>query len=422
MTVRPAFLLKSGVQDRFFMLVSTMVRLLVGLTVLVILARGLGPTKYGLIATVMAYGYVAAVLTDFGLSTKTLRDIAADRGHADEILFSALDLKMVLSVIVGVAGAAAITLTPTDLVTKLCAALIGAGVMIASIGDLTMVGYRAVGRYGDEARFVLVTSLAHGLALSAAAFLWPSALLVSVIFFVSRSIYTGLAILQAKRLFPSGQGRPSRSIRQTLGGLREAGWWAADNGMGYVASQIDGPIIAAVFGLSAAGLYQGAARFVQASLAAAVVLTNIHIPRLASAASGGPRFREEWRMFAEFTLVGAGLAVFFVVGGPYLTHFLLGDAFAKVDELWPGFAAFVFGRYVAAAFGMSLSAHAQPAMRVAAQVGGLAALAGGFWWGLPRYGLVAGPWTLAAASAVTGIIYAGAYVRLALGGRRDGHS
>jgi O-antigen/teichoic acid export membrane protein len=205
------------------------------------------------------------------------------------------------------------------------------------------------------------------------------------------------------------------SPAQLRGEFRDSAWWAADSGLSYLTGQIDGPILASALGLAQAGIYQSGNRFVQAACAVAVVLSNIHIPRLAADGPGRPRIGREWRIYLEFVALGAAAGMGFVLFGPLISRFLLGPAYAEVDQLWLGFGAFVFARYLGAAMGVSLSAHSRPSIRVAAQLCGLLVLAGGFAYALPRFGLVSAPWVMAMATMVIAIIYAAAVLRFNLG-------
>lgn len=403
----------AGSFGRLFMTISTLTRMGVGLVVLIFLARQLGPERYGLFATVMAYGYLASLLTDFGLPIKTLRDVAAYPDQAPLLMARAVTLKLWLVGVVVLAGGVTILLMPLDAQAKISSLMIVLAVLVGSVGDLIMVGMRAVNRFAAEAKVVLWTSALHLVVVGLAALLYPDPAHVGAAFLASRLIYLIAAWLMVQQQFGRSmiELMPLANVR---GHFKDAGWWAADSGLSYLCQQIDGPVLAQVLGLTAAGVYQSGNRFVQAGLAISVVLTNVHVPRLAGSAAttAQARMSREWRIFAEFVGLGALGAAALLIVGPLISRFLLGSAYAAVDQLWPGFAAFLVARYLGAALGTSLAARALPATRVAAQLCGLLVLAAGFTLVLPQYGIVAAPWIMTAGSAVIVLIYAGALFRL----------
>jgi O-antigen/teichoic acid export membrane protein len=394
--------LRGPVGDRLFMGASVLIRIGVGLLVFIVLARGLGPEQFGLFSTVFAYAMLAGFVTDFGFSVKALRDVAADPANGARSLSEALTVKCLLTVAVMAVGGVIIALLPVDAAAKTACALLGAAVLIGSIAELSQVAFRSVGRFAAETWIVAWTSGAHVVILVGLVMAGAGVVGVSAGFLASRVLYLIIAVIGAQRLFP-GQRLRFAGAGRTLEALRKSRAWAADAGLGYLSGQIDGLMVAHLLGLTAAGLYQSGGRFVQTALGLGSILSNIHIPRLASrgAASGAV----EWRMIVEFVIFGLLFGAFFVLAGPLITRFVLGSQYQAVDALWPGFAAFIAARYLAAAFGAALSASARPMLRVGGQLAGLIVIVAGFFVVLPRFGLPAGPWIMAAGAAVTAVAY-----------------
>jgi O-antigen/teichoic acid export membrane protein len=390
--------------DRLNLVISTLLRTAAGLAVFMVLARTLGPVQYGLFTTVFAYAVIAAFIADFGYATKALRDIAAEPARGGAILAHALTVKIILSATICLVGSAIILFLPNPIGVKLACMAIAAGVFAASIGDLAMVAFRAIGQYGREARLVGWTSIVYAVILIGAAMLHSNVLSVGLGFLAARAIYMVFAIRGAFAQLPPSD-RKSLHMGETLASLRGSVAWAADSGLGFLSSQVDAILVANLLGLGAAGVYQSGARFVQTALSFASVLSNIHIPRLASR-SGHLDLRAEWRMAAEFVGLGAVFGVGLLLVGPLLTRFVLGEQYARVDHLWPGFAAFLVARYAAAAFGAALSAVARPGLRIVAQALGLGLILAGFAWAVTRFGLVAAPWVMTAGALITTLAYA----------------
>ena len=395
--------MKRGIANRLYMSSSVLLRMATGLLVLLVLARGLGPVRFGSVSTIFAYSGLGSLLTDFGFSLKTLRDIAATPARGGAILSRMHQIKTLLTVFAAVLGAVVLIFLPLAADLRLAGAAFASGILVGAIGDLAMVAFRATGRFGQEAGIVAWTSAVHGLLVLPPALLHVPLWVVGAAFLASRCGYAAICVTSARRLFASQPSAPFdlADIGRAIGGSLS---WAADGWLTFLNSQIDGLLLVPLLGLAAAGFYQSGTRFVQAALAVAAVLSNVHIPAVA-AGGRGRMSPQEGLMVLEFVGLGAVWAVIFVLGGPLVTRFLLGPAYLPLNQLWPGFAAFVFARYAAAGFGAALAAMARPAPRVVAQLGGLGVVVAGFVFLLPAAGLVAAPWIMAAGSATSLVLF-----------------
>ena len=387
------------------MTLSIITRMGVGLGVFVILARSLGPKDFGLISATFAYAGLAGLLSDFGLSTRLLRDFAADPTRSATALAEGLVIKSVMATAFTGLGMASMAIMGMSAENIAACAVFGIGVLLGSIGDLAMVSYRAAGRYRSEAIIVGWTSGLYAALIVLAAALHIGAIGMGVGFLGARLMFAVLAITGAFRL-SAGQAHPSLTPARIARTMRGSISWALDSGLGYLNGQLDALILPYLLGLSAAGVYLAASRFVLAALALAAVLSNIHIPKLASGGSPLDTLRRERRMFLEFALLGLGFAAFFVLGGPLLTRYVLGPQYASADALWLGFAAFVAARYLAAGVGAALAARGMPRLRVGGQIIGLVTILVATWIWLPSKGLVAMPWIVAAGATATFVAYA----------------
>lgn len=401
--------------DRLYMTASVLIRMGAGLVVFVLMARGLGPSAYGLVATVFAYATLAGLLTDFGFASKTLRDIGADRQGGGAILNASLGVKAYLTLAVMVGGAAIMVFVPGDPLHRLAAGLLGAAVLIGAIGDLALTAYRAVGRYSDETWMTIWTSGVHLVLIGWISLGHGDLLLLAIGFVASRLLYAGVAVIGAERLFTDHRLR-FVSPREVWTSIRGAWGWAADSGLGFLTGQIDGLLVPALFGLQAAGIYQSGGRFIQAALGLVAILAAVHIPRLAKVATETTRVtRGERRMMIEFTVAGVGLGLVFWLGGPLITRVLLGPEYRAVDALWLGFSVFLAIRYMASSLGAALSARGLPLVRVVGQVAALLVVAGGLSLVSPTFGLASVPWIMSAGALATLISFCLARLLVARG-------
>lgn len=404
--------------NHLYMAASVLIRMVVGLLVFTLLARGLGPGEYGVVATVFSYATLASLLTDFGLTSKTLRDIGEDRARGGEILNSSLSVKIYLTLIVMAVGAVVLFLMPGTATIRLSSGLFGSAILIGTIGDMALVAFRGMGRYSRETWMTSWVSTIHLLVVGSVSMLSGNILFVSAAFIISRLVYSVIAISSAEKLFPEHALRPE-SLRNVWMSVRGAWGWAVDSGLGYLTSQIDGILVAALFGLHAAGIYQSGSRFIQAALGLVVILAAVHIPKLARTSKDSVSIgKDERRMMAEFLGAGVLLAGIFWLGGPLITRFLLGAAYKEVNSLWFSFAVFVLLRYLAAALGTSLTARGVPITRIVGQLAALVVIAVGFVMFVPKAGLGVVPWIMSAGALATLLSYCVARLLISRGAGR----
>lgn len=392
-------------KNRIAMTVTVLARMGSGLLVFVLMARGLGPMTYGLVITVITYATLISFITDFGFATKTLREIAAERQHGGEILNNSLNVKIYLTSLAIMVGGIIVMLIPMPEDSRPAILMLAAAVLISAIGDLSLVGFRAMGRYTEETQLVLGTSAIHVVIIGWISFEYNDITLLAIAFLASRSLYTLFALSRSRRLFPDTRFK-LKSVKKVIGIGLGAWNWAIDSGLNYLNSQLDGLVIASFFGMHIAGIYQAGGRFVFASLNMVSILANIHIPKSARDVSD-PRTQLKTTLIIllEFLLFGTIFALGFLLGGPLITSLLLGPAYTAVDALWPGFACFVFIRYIAAAAGSQLAARDMPKTRMYGQLIGLLILICGFAVVLPSSGYTAAPWVMCASGFVICIFY-----------------
>jgi O-antigen/teichoic acid export membrane protein len=390
--------------NRLYLAASIFIRMGGALAIYALLARGLGPTNFGFVSAVLVYAGLAGIFTDFGFTIRSLRDIAANPDEGGPILAAALSVKAALTGLVILAGLIALFCLHLTPAMRITAALLGTGLMLGTIGDLALVAYRSMGRYSSETWIVSGTSGVYIAIMAPIALLHAGPVVVGVGYFLSRFVHFTVSLISVGRLFPNHKLQIS-SVRGTLRSMGDSTSWAMDTGLTYLNIQIDGLLVVPFLGLAQAGIYLAGSRLVQASLALNTVLSNIHIPRLAAEQNAQRMSRNELRMMAEFLAMGVVLALIFLLGGPLITRFLLGGKFVGVNRLWPGFAAFLIARVSAASFGASLSVLGKPLLRVTGQLTGLVGIIIGFAVFVPRYGIVAGPWVMAAGSAVQCMIF-----------------
>src|SRR6478752_5509651 len=100
-----------------------------GLLVFALMARGLGPEAFGLVASVVSYATILSLVTDFGFASKTLRDVAAAESDGGHVFLSALSVKLYLTALTIILGTAVLLAFPVPADTRASMIMLGAAVL-----------------------------------------------------------------------------------------------------------------------------------------------------------------------------------------------------------------------------------------------------------------------------------------------------
>ena len=374
--------------------------MVVGLGVFALIARGLNPREFGFVALVFSYASLGSLLTDFGLAMKTLRDIAHYPEDGKAILASTLRLKSVLSAIVTVVGFLVVVFLPMGAHAKIASCLLTAGVMVASFGDLALVAFRSTRRFGRECWIVGWTSVIYGIVVALVVHFGGGILPISVAFLLCRAGYAAVAMHAAMRLFPAGgHARPLPSVWVML----KSSWsWALLSNLSYINGQLGGVLIAPLLGLHDTGIFHAGHKFAGSTVTFTSVVTNTQVPLIAAAAAKGhPTWRLELTAWAQMIFAGGVFAVCLIVGGPFITKYLIGKQYAEVNSMWFGFAFLTFCRFLSSSVLISLVALNRSKLNLIGEAATTIVTVPLMFALLPQHGLVSVPWILSAGALST---------------------
>ncbi len=381
---------------------SVFVRMAAGLIVFAMLARGLGVRDFGIVALIMAYSALASLVGEFGLTMKSLRDIAHEPEKGGETLAMALRIKLVISLLT-LALAALITLFfDVPMMERIAWCMLCAGVMIASIGDVALAAFRATGRFLGEFVVTGLSSILYCGLVIPAAFAGQGILPVAAAFMVSRVIHALVCSIIAGRLLPAPAKR-DLDLGSMFRTLKAASPWAAFTNLAMYNAQIDGFILAHFLGPQANGIYQSGARFALSAITFATVIVNTQVPRIsAAAAQGRNTLRLEAPAWLQMAAIGAFFGLGFLICGPFVTHFLLGPQFVEVDALWAGFAVLTFCRFLNSAMVVSFAGLGKAKVIAFGELACAIVATIALPMAIPALGLHAVAWVMCAASLTGG--------------------
>lgn len=388
-------------KGRVLLIISLVCRLGVSMGTILLLARLLPPLQFGLFATAMSTSYIATLFADFGFVIRALREIGAQPENASAIMTAAIRAKTILSLAISTIASAACFILPLEKIDILVAAIVWMATFLNSFGDTALVAFRSLRAFDREVRVISATFALHTAIMLGGYFLHLSMLWIACFYLVTRIIYA-FGAFWSLLSFCSLKGLFSSNLSDFYLLLRSSASYAIDSILTNLFAQLDSVVVAAMLGLHAAGVYQAGSRLVQGLLLFSAVLTTYHIPQMSYQHSRGQlRFSTVGlRAMGEFGALGlAGALGFLIVGPIYVAHFL-DHSYAELNNLWPGFAAFVFARFLTGGVGAYLVAHGMSYVRpLCTFVAGCVTM-GLYFLLLPSFGAAAAPWVTTTGTAV----------------------
>ena len=280
----------------------------------ILTARSLGPDEFGLVATAIGLGMVGAGFVDLGSNAYWIRELASHR-IAQQDLNPRMTTRLILVMAVGgLIVMAACLLEPVFIATGLL-------LIATTIVQTAVIPLRATQRAESVAWLVVL-----GRVVAIGAFLMQTALGVSPGVALWTALIFGEIVLAVCALAVTpATDRQSIRLRPVSNPWSGTKWYAVSE-MSMNAQKLDLPIVAALSGAGAAGIYGGVNRWIQPMVVAIGSFTAAAAPFVAAAprlaALKGQLLRAGWILGAAVVL---SIVVF--VTAPWLVISLLGSDF-----------------------------------------------------------------------------------------------
>ena len=151
--------------------------------------------------------------------------------------------------------------------------------------------------------------------------------------------------------------------------LKEKSPYALDTGVVSATSNIDIVLLSATIGPAGKGIYQAGQKLSQGAGALALVISNVHLPKLAYISHNQKKFRAQaTKSIITMIACGTSLSALLLINPTALISTLYGETFKQLAPLIPLFAGLVFIRYVSGALGLILTAKGKQKSRVTANL------------------------------------------------------
>ena len=326
------FLACAAGRDFTVLLGDRVLRLVLGFVVAGVVARYLGPEKYGWLSYASAIAAVGTILAQLGLDGVLVRELVRRPDERDELLGSAVTLRLATGLLVaGLIAGVAPLLSDPDGVERTLIAVAGLGALtpVLTIPALwfqsktesrvaTMAGMCGF-IFGALGRVLLVFWQADVLA-----FAWLA---------LAESAVVGLITFSLMNARGTGYRRP-RAAGQLLSLVRES-WPLLVGGLGVVLSaRADAIIIQWIIGPSGVGTYSAAVRLSEAMYGIPMIVAVSLMAGLTEAHGPESRIRPTANAYLKLSAaLGYTLIIGGVCGGIPLLVFLFGPSFAGIAGL-----------------------------------------------------------------------------------------
>lgn len=351
-----------------FMAASTLVRLMSSMVLFIALARVFGPEDFGRLFYNFTLASIFLLLLDYGFAPQLLREIGREPGRAPQIMGQVFIAKLLLGGAVLILALVYFALLPARRVDAPLFGLLLLSSILASFGEFFLIAFRGVGKFHEETKIAMTSSLLHFVLICALAMSGADLLTVGAGFVGSRLVALFWSWRGYKRIIGTlpvqGLGLVS-----ALATLRRSFAYAVDAGFTNFILQVDTLIVNHYLGPASVGVYQAGMRFLQGAMQFSPVLANVYLPAIA-AQLGQPTqlARLASKLNLQLLLLGmAGWFGFALLGGP-VTALIYGTKYDNLVPLWPYIGLLMLLRYIAASQGVLLTAAGAQGMRVWAQI------------------------------------------------------
>ena len=343
-------------------------RLLTSLFLFVLLARLWGPEEFGLFSFFFSVATMVALLVDFGFQGYLLREIGAHSERAAGLVSEVFSTKLVLLGFCSLIALLVVFIFRDSPSVSLVVPLFLAAFAV-SFSEFFISPLRALGRYELETGLITAANIMLFCVVGLAAYRGDNPAMVAWLIAGVRFLQLAMSALLCRKVV-SGIVLGFSSIRSSWAVGKRAFPYGFDTALVVGWNHVDIIAVRILYGDHIVGIYAAGQKIVQGACALAPVIGNVMIPRLArESRAQNPKLT---RTSIITTRLLFGMGVFFaipiIVFSGQIAPLAFGPAFASLsDYLW-FFGLVIIFRYLAAGYGVLVTAVGLQAKRVVSQV------------------------------------------------------
>ncbi len=306
----------------------------------VYIARLLPVSEFGSYITVISFVTLFGIFTDFGINTVIIREGAKNPEHTDDLIWSSMGLKFLMSLGSMLAAIAFGLITPYSLEVKVLIVFESITLIMGGIGSM----FSAVFNIYQDMKYISAIQIVERLTFASTAFIAlilgfgvPGVIFATI---VAAGVSLTLSFVKSRNIhFYRLNFRPILNYAI----LGPAIWFGIAGLLGTVWQRIDTLMISLMLNMEQVGLYTPAVNYIGIGDMAVLALTGAFFPILSKIAhERGITKKELTRYMGYFSIMAVVvIAVTFAVGGPLMVY-VFGPKFSEsiqyIDVLIVGFA------------------------------------------------------------------------------------
>ncbi len=306
----------------------------------VYIARLLPVSEFGSYITVISFVTLFGIFTDFGINTVIIREGAKNPEHTDDLIWSSMGLKFLMSLGSMLAAIVFGLITPYSLEVKVLIVFESITLIMGGIGSM----FSAVFNIYQDMKYISAIQIVERLTFASTAFIAlilgfgvPGVIFATI---VAAGVSLTLSFVKSRNIhFYRLNFRPILNYAI----LGPAIWFGIAGLLGTVWQRIDTLMISLMLNMEQVGLYTPAVNYIGIGDMAVLALTGAFFPILSKIAhERGITKKELTRYMGYFSIMAVVvIAVTFAVGGPLMVY-VFGPKFSEsiqyIDVLIVGFA------------------------------------------------------------------------------------
>jgi O-antigen/teichoic acid export membrane protein len=344
------------VNRTLFMFITTVLKLLTNVVLLLILARNLGPDTFGLFIYPYTLSSLIILIVDYGFNLQVVRNIAIDNNRFHDIITQTLFAKILLTVFVLInTFIFTIILIGFDYFDWTVFYILLGSATLNSFALLFNLSFRGLNLFHKEAKVTVLSSILTFVIICSMVFLEYDLIGISLGFVISKGLYLFISwyeyqslVINEKYILPSWI--------KIIGIIRTGFPFAAHALIGTLYFQVDTIIIKHYLDMESVGLYQAGMRFTIGGLFLAEVLSNVNLTRMATTRDNdGEILRIAKSMTRHCIAIGTIGYIIMNAGAYWITNFVYGSSYILTSNLLPLFGLILLLRYWCVSYGILLT-------------------------------------------------------------------
>lgn len=265
-------------KNSIMLTLADVVSLLLYLALSIFIARKLGALEFGKWSFAHSFAFMFAILTQLGLDTLIIRDIAADKDKLKDYFYNGLVIKTILAVFVFILLVIIINLLgyPSD--TKLVVYTIGAAIIFNSFSRYFYSVFRAFERMEFEAFLFVLTALIISVFGLTLLFLGYTIIQIALVVLITHLINLLLGFFIVKKKFLKTHFLFSYKVSKNM--IKKALPFFGIIILGHYLIDINGVMLSIMKGNEAVGFYSAPQKLI-ISLGVLLLLINSVFPVMA---------------------------------------------------------------------------------------------------------------------------------------------